>query len=86
MKCSHAHLNIPGLVEALLSRRQTTFSQLFNTKFSRPIRLSIEDGNSFTSVPFKLSSLNRSMMSKISGKASNLEQPLTSNFSRDFNL
>ncbi|KAG8479409.1 hypothetical protein CXB51_029121 [Gossypium anomalum] len=52
----------------------------------RSIRLSIEDGNSFKLVPPKSSSINISMVSMISGKISNLEQPLRLNLLRDFNL
>ncbi|KAB2059475.1 hypothetical protein ES319_A11G306400v1 [Gossypium barbadense] len=70
----------------MLPGRQTRFSHLFNLKSSRTIRLSIEDGNSFKAVSLKSRKLNLSMVSKIFGKISNLEQPSRSKLSRDFNL
>ncbi|KAB2059460.1 hypothetical protein ES319_A11G305500v1, partial [Gossypium barbadense] len=69
-----------------LSGRQTRFLQFFITKYSRPIRLPIESGNSFKAVPLKLSSYSSSMVSMTSGKISNLEQPSRPNVLRDFNL
>nr|KJB45664.1 hypothetical protein B456_007G319100 [Gossypium raimondii] len=70
----------------MLSGRQTRFLQLFIFKRVRPIRFPIEDGNSFKAIPLKSSSYNLSLVSMISGKISNLEQPLRLNISRDFNL
>ncbi|KAG4177047.1 hypothetical protein ERO13_A11G282682v2, partial [Gossypium hirsutum] len=69
-----------------LSGRQTRFLQFFISKYLRPIRLSIEDGNSFKAVPFKSSNFNLSTMSMTSRKISNLKQPSRLNIRRDFNL
>ncbi|KAG4177043.1 hypothetical protein ERO13_A11G282630v2, partial [Gossypium hirsutum] len=69
-----------------LSGRQIKFSQYFNLRPLRPIRLPIEDGNSFKLVLLKSSSYSSSMVSMTSGKISNLEQPSRSNVLRDFNL
>ncbi|KAG4177046.1 hypothetical protein ERO13_A11G282669v2, partial [Gossypium hirsutum] len=69
-----------------LSGRQTRLLQFFILKYSRPIRLPIEDGNSLKAVPLKSSLYSSSMVSMTSGKISNLEQPQRWNVLRDFNL
>ncbi|KAB2059459.1 hypothetical protein ERO13_A11G282708v2, partial [Gossypium hirsutum] len=69
-----------------LSGRQTRFLQFFILKYLIPIRLPIENGNSFKAVPLKSSSSSSSMLSMTSGKISNLEQPSRSSVLRDFNL
>ncbi|KAB2059462.1 hypothetical protein E1A91_A11G311100v1, partial [Gossypium mustelinum] len=69
-----------------LSGRQTRFLQFFILKYLIPIRLSIEDGNSFKAASLKSRTVNLSMVSMISKKISNLKQPSRSNVLRDFNL
>ncbi|RXH87706.1 hypothetical protein DVH24_034606 [Malus domestica] len=78
---SSRYFNLQMLVGRLIS-----MLQFFSSILKRPTRFSIDLGNPLTAVPFNRRYFRFPIGSKISGKYSNLELPVRSSFTRDFNL